>query len=125
MSGGSRLSGICFRGVVRQETAPAYNPVSLQHHGRPRTLFSPFVNPTSNSSALRLEDWIVDPGSKHLPVEGGQVVAYTLPSDTGCVYSFLIDIFNLIFGKGEENQYFWQNILLNHVNQTFHIDETI
>ncbi len=38
---------------------------------------------------------------------------------------FLIDIFNLIFGKGEENQYFWQNILLNHVNQTFHIDETI
>ena len=32
---------------------------------------------------------------------------------------FIIDIFNLIFGKGEQTHHFWSNILFKQVNETF------
>jgi len=38
---------------------------------------------------------------------------------------FLIDMFNLIFGKGHESDYFWQHVLFKQCEAKFDIETAI
>lgn len=90
----SRLSALSFRNVVYHEEAPAHDVLTLQNHGTPRGVYSPVLDVGVNPAAQRLEEWLLldyDPAKDEYVNKRPGAVA--MPSDTGCVYDFIISTY--------------------------------
>ena len=100
----SELSAVQFVNPTVHPDVPTFDAVTLPLHGKQRFVTSPFMNPSINAAATRLEDWIVPAAADNMPTEGGnkmkgQVVQLVLPPDTGCGYEFLIGTFGECFAE--------------------------